>query len=122
MDHGPCAQLSEADVLPTIGPYFASIVDAGEIWRCEPCQKDRRKSMLIDSELQTGTQISNTLKQIRDESVKQTKHLETEFGKSIDLCHEKIDDLKKIIKCSQEFRVNVHGIRDRKLSPQAKGK
>lgn len=96
--HGSCVNLTAEDV------SFYTTQD--EVWRCDPCQKERRKSMRAESELSKMdpklTDVIALLQEMRTESKDQMKLLENDLGKSVETCHEKIDELTKIIHSQNE--------------------
>lgn len=91
--HGACVQMSKEDI--------EFIESSKEIWRCDNCRMDRRKSMQVQSELSSDVpNIGDVLKllyEMRHESKEQTRSLEAELGKSLELCHQTIEDLKQTI-------------------------
>lgn len=91
--HGACVKLSKEDI-----DYLTA---NNEIWRCEQCSKVRRKSMLVETELNKDavniSDVYKLLQEMREENKKQIKELESELGKSVEMCHGNIADLKKTI-------------------------
>lgn len=96
--HGSCVKLTKEDV-----DYYSA---NDEIWRCETCSKSRRKSMQVESSLEKkDVSIENVielLQEMREESKKQIKDLETDLGRSVELCHVDISELTKKIDFQSE--------------------
>lgn len=96
--HGGCVNLSADDV--------TFITSQGEVWRCDPCSKERRRSMRAESELSKNdpklTDVIALLQEMRAENKEQIKVLEADLGKSVETCHEKIDELTNIIQKQNE--------------------
>lgn len=91
--HGACVQMSKEDV-----DYLLA---NKEIWRCDSCKKNRRKSMQVETQLGKDevniNDVYKLLQEMREESKAQIKKLEGDLGKSVEMCHENIEDLKKVI-------------------------
>lgn len=87
--HGSCVNLKSEDI--------ASYSGASEVWRCDPCTKKRRTSMKTDSLLSKSdpklSDVIALLQEMRTENKEQIRLLESELGKSVDSCHDKIDEL-----------------------------
>lgn len=91
--HGGCVDLSAEDI-----SYYSS---ENEVWRCITCTKERRRSMQAESELAKSdpklTDVIALLQEMRLENKEQIKRLETDLGKSVETCHEKIDEIKNTL-------------------------
>lgn len=109
--HGACVKLSKEDV-----EYYIS---NKEIWRCDPCQASRRKSMQLESTLESDDvsllDVMNQLREMRQESRKQIKDLDIALGESVESCHRDIGELGKkfdkqdeIIKGYEERLHKIH--------------
>lgn len=84
--HGRCVNLSADDV--------SYLVEQGEVWRCEPCSKVRRKSMVLESKTTvTYDDILQLVSGIRDDF----KRVETSLGVSINACHEEIAATRELV-------------------------
>lgn len=96
--HAACVKLTKEDL-----EYFQS---EESYWRCDGCTKEKRKSMRVDSELNKSSpnlsDVMEMLTVIREENKKQNKELEAELGKSVNMCHENIEDLKHTIEIQTE--------------------
>lgn len=96
--HGGCVGMSKEDI--------EFIQSEDQIWRCEICNKNRRTSMRVESELDRNTpdlsDVMNLLREMRQENKDQMKNLEQELGTSIELCHKTIADLRKTIELQSE--------------------
>lgn len=61
----------------------------------------KQKSRLVDSELNKSSpnpsDVMEMLTVIREENTKKNKELEAGLGKSVNICHENIEDLKHTI-------------------------
>jgi hypothetical protein len=106
--HGVCVNLSTDDIT-----YLSE--EQGSCWRCPQCNELRRKSLRVESALfedkTNNTEvILDFLKEMREESRKQIGSLETELGKSVEACHQRIEDLVKIVEDQsnqiKEYKVN----------------
>lgn len=88
--HASCVKLTKEEI-----DFFLS---ENQFWRCDNCASERRKSMRLESELDKNSpnlsDVMEMLKLMREESKKQTKELEDELGKSVNNCHENIEELK----------------------------
>lgn len=92
--HGNCVKLSQEDI--------DFLVADNAIWRCPPCDKNRRSSLRAENPEAPTEFVSNEdmmvfLRQMKEELKNHTenklKSLETELGKSVECCHDKITDL-----------------------------
>lgn len=96
--HGSCVKLTKEDV-----EFMQS---DGQIWRCEICGKERRKSMQVESKLdESQPRINDVIKllnEMRQENKDQIKKLETDLGNSVENCHQTIDELKVTIQTQTE--------------------
>lgn len=96
--HGNCVNLSADDI--------SFLVGQNEVWRCDTCSVERRKSMRAESELSKSdpkiTDVIELLQEMRVENKEQIKRLEADIGKSVETCHEKIDELTNTIQKHNE--------------------
>lgn len=100
--HGSCVNLPDNDI-----NFYQQ---EGEVWRCDPCAKSRRKSMRVESELSKSepdvSDVVKLLQEMREENKLNITHLELEIGKSVEFNHEKIEELSAIIKIQSESLKN----------------
>lgn len=96
--HGGCVGMSKEDI--------DFIQSENQIWRCESCNKNRRASMRVETELDKNipdlSDVMKLLQEMRQESKEQTRNLEHELGTSIELCHKTISDLRQTIELQSE--------------------
>jgi hypothetical protein len=96
--HGSCVNITKEDV--------EFMHKEKQIWRCEACSKERRKSMQVQSQLEEGkpdlSDVINLLNEMRQENKNQIAKLEMDLGTSVESCHETIEELKKTIKTQTE--------------------
>ncbi|KAG8250989.1 hypothetical protein J6590_090353 [Homalodisca vitripennis] len=97
------------DGLPPLGMSkddIDFIQKENQIWRCTQCSRLRRTSIQVESELEKSSpDISDVMKllhEMRQENKDQTKKLELELGKSIELCHQTISELRKTVDSQSE--------------------
>lgn len=89
--HGKCVNVSAEDV--------AYLTEQEEVWRCEPCMKERRKSMVLESRTNvTYDDILQLISGLKDDF----KSVETSLGASINACHEEIAATKDIVNKQRE--------------------
>lgn len=64
-------------------------------WRCKSCHALRRKSLQVESALETTTNedMMKFLKEMREETKTQIISLERELGKSVESRHDRIEEL-----------------------------
>lgn len=103
--HGSCVNMSKDEV--------EYIVSSDEIWRCDPCRDTRRKSRQLETKIDdnqaTISDVLSLLNDMRTESKAQLKKLEEDLGKSVNMCHDRIGDLVKIIE-DQSIKLKVHEV------------
>lgn len=113
--HGACVKLSKEDI-----DYVTA---NNEIWRCEQCSKLRRKSMQVESELNKDavniSDVYKLLQEMREESKKQIQELESELGKSVEMCHGNIADLQKTIETQslaiKNYQENMDALKEENI-------
>lgn len=96
--HGSCVNLSKNDI--------AFYEQEGEVYRCDDCNKARRKSMQVESELGKSTpnieDVLELLGVMREENQQQSKKLESEMGKSLEFNQGQIEELSAVVKRQTE--------------------
>lgn len=89
--HGKCVNLSAEDV--------NYLTEQGEVWRCEPCSKTRRKSMVLETKSDVSfDDILNLVKELREDF----KRVEVSLGTSLASCHEELAETKEIVNKQRE--------------------
>lgn len=89
--HAKCANMSAEDV-----SYLA---EQGDVWRCEPCSQQRRKSMVLESKDSVSfDDILKLVSEIRSDF----KRVETSLGVSLNACHEELTEMKHTVNKQRE--------------------
>lgn len=103
--HGKCVNMSAEDV--------SFLTSEGEVWRCEPCSRSRRKSMVLESKSEVSfDDIFNLVNGLRDD----LKRVETNLGSSLNACHEELGETKALLcKQSEELATLTKIIEDLKV-------
>jgi hypothetical protein len=93
--HLECAKISQSD-------------DAS-VWRCEKCPKERRLSRALSDSSSTSTSnimnvenMKSLLTNLEGKIVSGQRQLEQDLGKSLNLCHEKLDENSNLLRSQQE--------------------
>lgn len=102
--HGGCVDLSLDDI-----DYLTT---ENSPWRCKSCQVLRRKSLQVESALGTTTNedMMKFLKEMREETKTQIISLERELGKSVQSCHERIEELLRNFEVQSQKLANYEKI------------
>jgi regulator of replication initiation timing len=77
--HFKCVNMSADDV--------AYLAELGQVWRCEPCAIERRRSMVLETA--TNVNYNDVLKLVQ-ELKSEFKHVEKSLGESLNSCHEEL--------------------------------
>jgi len=89
--HGKCVNMSAEDI--------GYLTEEGNVWRCEPCSKTRRKSMVLDTKSQvTYDDIFKLMTELREDF----RRVEVNLGASLNSCHEELTETKKIVSQQKE--------------------
>lgn len=97
--HGKCVDLTPNDI-----QYYQ---ENNIIWRCKGCSTERRKSMAIESKLDSGSVLTyedvyNLVSEIR----KDIKGVETNLGKSVNSAFEELKETKSLV-CKQSEEITA---------------
>lgn len=95
--HGACVNMSESDV--------EFLKEGNRVWRCDDCQGARRKSMALEAAASEGDVTLQDVIKILNEMRMDNKKMEKNLGKSINFCHETIDELVKRIESQEKIMV-----------------
>lgn len=87
--HANCVNLSKSDV--------EYILEERQIWRCSSCSKSKRASMALETSVDEGKASISDVIIMLNEAKEDRKRLENELGKSLNLCHEKIEENMKVL-------------------------
>lgn len=88
--HASCVSMSKADI-----DYIAS---DGQFWHCPSCVKERRHSMAgMTTQAEKGNNELSTIVTMLQEAKEERRRMEIDLGSSLELCHNKIDDNRKMM-------------------------
>lgn len=97
--HGSCVKLTKADI--------EFLADEGNVWRCEPCSVNRRRSLRLQAQANEGTltldDIMKAINQLREEH----KQSDKDFNSSYELLNSKLEDNTKALKENTE-KINAY--------------
>lgn len=92
--HGTCVKISKADI-----EYQSN---TGLVWRCDPCNEERRRSMSFEGDANEGKlTLSDVLKAIQELS-KEHKTSIKDFNKSYELLNDKLSENTVMLKDQNE--------------------
>lgn len=92
--HGKCVKMSQEDV------NFLN--EDGKVWRCDPCNRIRRKSMRLEySGAEGGVTLESIMTMLREMQEEQMKNV-TDFNKSYEALHSKLEENTNTLKCGME--------------------
>lgn len=89
--HAKCVNMSTEDI--------AYLAEQNDVWRCDPCSQQRRKSMVLESK--STVSFDDVLK-LMAEIKEDFKRVEDSLGGSLNACHEEIAETKGIVKKQRE--------------------
>lgn len=111
VSHANCVNLSKSDV--------EYILEEKQIWRCSSCSKSKRESMALETSLDEGKASMMEVISMLNEAKEDRKRLENELGKSLNSCHEKIEENMKLIE-SQTKRLEEYFNKTEQLTEENK--
>lgn len=85
--HGFCVDMSDGDI--------SYLKQENKEWICSECQSLRRKSMVLEQAADEGQLTLADIVKILNDIRADNKKMEKNLGKSIDHCHEAIDEVVK---------------------------
>lgn len=89
--HGKCVNMSAEDI--------TFLLAESEVWRCDPCSKSRRKSMVLESKSDVSfDDIFNLITELRTDF----KRVEANLGASLTSCHEELAETKQLVNKQRE--------------------
>lgn len=89
--HGKCVNMSAEDI--------NFLLAETEVWRCDPCSKSRRKSMVLESKSDVSfDDIFSLITELRADF----KRVEANLGASLNSCHEELAETKQIVNKQRE--------------------
>lgn len=74
------------------------IASEGKFWHCPSCVKERKHSMAeMITQVEKGNHELSTIITMLQEAKEDRKRMEIDLGSSLELCHNKIDENRKMI-------------------------
>lgn len=92
--HAQCCKMSKVDV--------DCLVSEGLPWRCNPCAAERRKSMVFESQAQSGNLTLEDIMSILREIKAEMRETIKEFNSSYEVLNEKLEANTELLKKQSE--------------------
>jgi hypothetical protein len=92
--HGKCVKITQADL-----DY---LTEQGSVWRCDPCNTTRRKSMRLEYGQAEGGVTLEVIMAALKEIQESQKRNETDFNKSYEVLHSNLEENTKTLKEGME--------------------
>lgn len=105
--HGTCVNMTKDDI--------ECLLSQGQPWRCPPCSKVRRSSMVLNTPDKSKTETSRIIEMLKEAKEERTK-MDSEMNKSFEFVHKLIEDQKNVLKEQNkqlaDFMNLVQGLQD----------